>query len=46
MHHGTEGNIFMNKKCVAMYVRSTLQEKAEFLKERQFWFGRLSISLW
>ena len=26
-----------------MYVRSTLQEKAEFLKERQFWFGRLNI---
>ena len=29
-----------------MYVRSTLQEKTEFLQERQFWLGPLSISLW
>ena len=29
-----------------MYVGITLQEKAEFLKKRQFWLGRVSISLW
>ena len=36
----------MNRKCVAMYVRRTLQEKTEFLKEHQVWLGHLSISLW
>ena len=36
----------MSRKCVAMYVRSTLQGKTEFLKEHQVWLGRLSISLW
>ena len=29
-----------------MYVRCTLQEKTQFLPERQFWVGRLSIFLW
>ena len=36
--HGTERIIiFTNRKCVAIYVHSTLQEKTEFLQERQFW---------
>ena len=26
-----------------MYIRSTLQEKTQFLEERQFWLGRLSM---
>ena len=45
--YGTERNIiFTNRKFVAIYVRSTLQEKTEFLQERQFWLGRLRIPLW
>ena len=44
--YGTERIIiFTNKKFVAIYVRITLQEKAEFLQDRQFWLGRLSIPL-
>ena len=35
--HGTERIIiFTNRKFVAIYVHSTLQEKTEFLQERQF----------
>ena len=40
--HGTEGNIiFTNRECVAMYVRSTLQEKTQFLQELQLYFVNL-----
>ena len=45
--HGTERIItFTNKKFVAIYVHSTLQEKTEFLQERQFWLSRINIPLW
>ena len=45
--HGTEWIIiFANRKLVAIYVHSTLQEKTEFLQGRQFWLGHLSIPLW
>ena len=45
--HDTEKIItFTNKKFVAIYVHSTLQEKTEFLQERQFWLSRINIPLW
>ena len=35
--YGTERNIvFTNRKFVVIYVRITLQEKTEFLQDRQF----------
>ena len=44
--YGTERIIInTNRKFVAIDVRSTLQEKTEFLQERQFWLGCLSIPL-
>ena len=45
--HDTEENIiFTNRKCVTMYLRSTMQGKTEFFQERQFRLVCLGISLW
>ena len=45
--HGTERNInFTNRKFVAIYVCSILQEKNGVLQERQILLGCLSIPLW
>ena len=37
--------IFLQIEFVTIYLRSTLHEKTEFLQERQYWLGRLSIPL-
>ena len=43
--YGTERNIiFTNRKFLAIDVLIILQEKMEFLQDRQYWLGRLSIS--
>ena len=41
--HGTEGNIFVNRKFATIYARRTLHEKKEFLQKHQIWLGRLSM---
>ena len=41
--HGTERNIFMNRKFVTIYGRSTLHEKTEFCKNIKF--GSVALAL-